>query len=70
MGPELAEHCEPVRVAGGSLVIRAENQVWATQLRYLVPQLEANVNQALGAGTVRDVRIVIGPVDDTTSKPR
>ena len=67
VGPELAARCEPVRVAGGTLVIRAENQVWATQLRYLAPQLGANVDRVLGAGTVHQVRIVIGPLEGTDS---
>jgi predicted nucleic acid-binding Zn ribbon protein len=67
VGADLADRCEPVRLAGGSLVVRAESQVWATQLRYLLPQLRANVDEALGAGTVRDVRIVVGPLEGRTS---
>ena len=63
VGPDLAARCEPVRLAGGSLVIRAESQVWATQLRYLLPQLRANAGEILGAGTIRDVRIVVGPLE-------
>jgi hypothetical protein len=47
VGPDLAVRCEPVRLAGGTLVVRAESQVWATQLRYLVPQLLANANEVL-----------------------
>lgn len=62
VGADLVSRCEPVRVAGGTLVVRAESQVWATQLRYLVPQLQANVNAALGPGTVREVRIIVGPL--------
>lgn len=66
VGSDLASRCEPVRLAGGSLVVRAESQVWATQLRYLLPQLRANVDEALGAGTVKDVRIVVGPLEGRT----
>lgn len=63
VGPQLAPRCEPIRVAGGCLVVRAENPTWATQLRYLLPQLQANAAEVLGAGTVREVRIVIGPLE-------
>jgi hypothetical protein len=63
VGPQLAARCEPVRVAGGCLVVRAENPTWATQLRYLLPQLQANAAEVLGSGVVREVRIVIGPLE-------
>lgn len=67
VGPDLAARCEPVRLAGGSLVVRAESQAWATQLRYLLPQLRLNTDEVLGAGTVRDVRIVVGPLEGRTA---
>lgn len=63
VGPDLAARCEPVRLAGGTLVVRAESQVWATQLRYLLPQLAAKANEVLGQGQVRDVRLVVGPLE-------
>jgi predicted nucleic acid-binding Zn ribbon protein len=63
VGADLAARCEPVRLAGGTLVVRAESQVWATQLRYLLPQLQANANEVLGAGRVREVRLVVGPLE-------
>lgn len=63
VGPDLAVRCEPVRLAGGTLVVRAESQVWATQLRYLLPQLVANANEVLGGHQVREVRLVVGPLE-------
>jgi predicted nucleic acid-binding Zn ribbon protein len=63
VGPELAARCEPVRIAGGTLLVRAESQVWATQLRYLTTQLVGNAGRVLGPGTVREVRIVVGPLE-------
>jgi predicted nucleic acid-binding Zn ribbon protein len=68
VGPQLAPRCEPVRIAGGCLVVRAENPTWATQLRYLLPQLQANATEVLGPGAVREVRIVIGPLDGDRSR--
>ncbi len=61
-GEHLAEHCEPVRLAGGILVLRVESQVWATQIRYLQGQLRENADRVLGPGSVREVRTVIGPL--------
>jgi predicted nucleic acid-binding Zn ribbon protein len=62
VGPELAQRCEPVRLAGGTLLVRAESQVWATQLKYLLPQLRRNAVRELGDTAVRDIRIVVGPL--------
>ncbi|MFA9431574.1 DUF721 domain-containing protein [Egicoccus sp. AB-alg2] len=63
VGPELAARCEPVRLAGGTLVIRAESQVWATQLRYLTTQLLANARAVLGEQAVRELRLTVGPLE-------
>lgn len=60
VGPDLAARCEPVRLVSGTLTVRAENQVWATQLRYMLPHLRANAESVLGAGTVREVTVVVG----------
>jgi predicted nucleic acid-binding Zn ribbon protein len=62
VGPELAGRCEPVRLAGGTLVIRAESQVWATQLRYLTTQLLTNARTVLGEHAVRELRFTVGPL--------
>lgn len=66
VGAQLAAHCEPVRLAGRTLVVRAESQVWATQLRYLLPQLRARMEEQLGARTVAEVRVVVGPLEGRT----
>ncbi|GGI03099.1 DUF721 domain-containing protein [Egicoccus halophilus] len=63
VGPELASRCEPVRLAGGTLVVRAESQVWATQLRYLTTQLVTNARAVLGTDAVRDLRLTVGPLE-------
>jgi predicted nucleic acid-binding Zn ribbon protein len=60
VGADLAARCEPVRLAGGILVIRAETQTWAAQLRYLLPHLRANADRILGADTVREIRLIVG----------
>lgn len=60
VGAELVRRCEPVRLDRGTLTIRAENQVWATQLRYMLPHLRTSAESVLGTGTVREVVIVIG----------
>lgn len=63
VGSELAQRCEPLKLVRGVLTIRAESQVWATQLRYMIPQLRANVERAIGARSVHDVVIVVGKLE-------
>jgi len=72
VGSELISHCEPVRLAGRVLVVRAASPVWATQLRYLTTQLLERSASVLGAGSVREVRVVVGRLEgrfDTTGLP-
>lgn len=69
VGAALALRCEPVRVAGGTLVIRAESQVWATQLHYLTGDVLRSAAEVLGPGTVRDIRVVVGPLTGTQERP-
>lgn len=63
VGPELARVSEPVRLAGGVLVVRVVDQVWATQLRYLVGRVRDAANGLLGANAVREVRLVVGRLE-------
>jgi hypothetical protein len=63
VGSGLAAHCEPVRLAGKVLVVRAESPAWATQLRYLTAQLIERADIALGPGSVREVRVVVGSLE-------
>jgi hypothetical protein len=69
VGAELAEHCEPIRLAGRVLVVRAESAAWATQLRYLTSQLIARAESALGPGSVREVRVTVGSLEGREAGP-
>ncbi|MGE3286413.1 MAG: DciA family protein [Pseudonocardia sp.] len=59
-GPEIAEHCTPVSLREGELVLQAESTAWATQLRQLQRQIVAKIAAAVGDGVVRRVKVV-GP---------
>jgi predicted nucleic acid-binding Zn ribbon protein len=56
-GEALAQHVVPIRLHGGVLVVKASSPAWATQLRYLAPQLIARANEVLGSGMVASVSI-------------
>ncbi|WP_344594828.1 DUF721 domain-containing protein [Actinomadura vinacea] len=60
VGPELAEHTRPERFEDGVLTVVADSTTWATQLRLLASTLVRRLNEELGHGTVRQVK-VLGP---------
>jgi hypothetical protein len=62
VGAELAAHCEPVRIAGRVLTVRAATAPWATQLRWLTAQLAERAVALLGEGSVTEVHVVVGPL--------
>jgi len=68
-GAELAAHCEPVRLAGRVLVVRADSPAWATQLRYLSEQLIERACAELGPGSVREVRVTVGRLEGRDGGP-
>ena len=63
VGEDLTAHCEPVRLAGRVLTVRAASPVWATQLRYLTSQLVERADAVLGPGSVREVNITVGRLE-------
>lgn len=63
VGPDLARRCEPVRIAGGVLLIRTASPTWAAQLRYLTPRIQRRVAELVGEDQVRTVRVVVGPLE-------
>ncbi|UNZ21865.1 DUF721 domain-containing protein [Streptomyces sp. 891-h] len=59
VGPEVAQHCEPQRYdeEERTLLVRCDSTAWATQLRLLAPRLVARLNEDLGQGTVRMIKV-------------
>ncbi|MEU2491448.1 DciA family protein [Streptomyces sp. NPDC007883] len=64
VGEDLAKHCVPLRYDEDPdervLTVQCDSTVWATQLRLLAPRLVARLNEDLGQGTVRMIK-VLGP---------
>jgi len=60
VGAEVASHCQPEKFDEGELTIRTDSTAWATQLRYLLPQIERRLAEEGGEGTVAAIHI-LGP---------
>lgn len=70
VGPEIADHCQPVSLVDGELVLVAESSAWATQLRLLTRTLVARVHEHAGPGVVTKI-VVRGPAQpDWRKGPR
>lgn len=48
VGPDVAAHARPTVLADGRLVVTVDHPAWATQLRWLGPQLLARLRTDLG----------------------
>jgi len=60
VGSDIADHCTPLSLRDGELVLQAESTAWATQLRTLQRQLLGRLAGAVGRDVVRRIRVV-GP---------
>lgn len=62
VGEGLANHCVPQRYDEDErvLTVQCDSTAWATQLRLLAPRLVARLNEDLGQGTVKLIK-VLGP---------
>jgi predicted nucleic acid-binding Zn ribbon protein len=60
VGRDLAEHTRPGTFEDGELVVSCDSPAWAQQVRLLAAQLVRRLNEELGEGTVRRVKVV-GP---------
>jgi predicted nucleic acid-binding Zn ribbon protein len=61
VGEDLAKHCVPLKYDDDPdervLTVQCDSTAWATQLRLLAPQVVARLNQDLGHGTVRLIKV-------------
>ena len=70
VGPEIAEHCRPVSLTDGELVLVAESSAWATQLRLLTRTMIRRLTEQVGEGVVTTI-VVRGPAQaDWRKGPR
>jgi predicted nucleic acid-binding Zn ribbon protein len=61
VGPSVAAHAQPVSLRGQVLVIGTDQPGWATQLRYLAPDLLGRLAAAAGEGAVERLEFKVLP---------
>jgi predicted nucleic acid-binding Zn ribbon protein len=70
VGPDIAEHCRPVKLENGELTIEAESTAWATQLRLLSAKVLAGIAAKAGHNVVTRLHIHGPAAPSWTRGPR
>jgi predicted nucleic acid-binding Zn ribbon protein len=60
LGERLGSATTPVSLDAGVLVVRAADDPWGAQAKYLADEIRTRADAALGGGVVQSVRIVVG----------
>lgn len=60
VGAQVAAHSTVESFEGGKLIVRTDSTAWATQLKFLLPELLKQLTRRLGAGVVNQI-IIRGP---------
>lgn len=58
VGPDISQHCTAESFENSVLTVRAATTAWATQLRFLSPQLLAAVDKQVGVSVVKEIKIL------------
>ncbi len=61
VGASLAAHARPVAVTSGRLVVEVDHPAWATQVRWLAPQLLASLAEEAGQEVAEAVEVRVTP---------
>jgi predicted nucleic acid-binding Zn ribbon protein len=61
VGDDVAAHAEPSSLKDGTLKIRADSPVWATEIGYLAEDIRARINRSVGSELVAKIVVWTGP---------
>lgn len=61
VGSDVAAKCQPVWLKQGVLSVRTTSAAWASELRYLAPELIRRVNSELGSSIVTQIKAAVRP---------
>ena len=73
VGPEVAARSHPLSLRGGVLRIQTDSAAWASEVRYLAPELLRRTNEAFGDEVATELQVSLKPGsrrDATGSAPR
>ncbi|HUP75004.1 MAG TPA: DUF721 domain-containing protein [Acidimicrobiales bacterium] len=60
-GPQLAAHAQPIALRDGELVVEVDDPAWASQLRWLEPELRVRLEALPGRPKIDRIRFRLRP---------
>jgi len=73
VGPQIAQHAQPLRIRESVLEVRVAHATWMQQLQLLKPKILKELNQRLGDGSLKDIYWkrgeVVAPEAQETPRP-
>jgi len=60
-GPQLAAHAQPIALRDGELVVEVDDAAWASQLRWLEPELRTRLEALPGGPRIDRIRFRLRP---------
>ena len=63
VGPQIAKQAQPESFKDGILVVRVENSVWLSHLRFLTAELQEKLNREMASPAIKEIRFRLGPVN-------
>jgi hypothetical protein len=70
VGEQVAARCEPASLGRGVLKVWAASPPWASELRYLAPEVIRRVNAGVGREVVRELKVALRPASAPPSGRR
>ena len=67
VGPDVAAHARPSAIDGEVLVVVADDTTWASQLRWLEPQLIEKIREVSGSDRIKSVKLRVAPQGSSPS---
>jgi predicted nucleic acid-binding Zn ribbon protein len=61
VGAQIAAHAQPAALVDGCLVVEVDHPTWATELRFLEPQVLGRLQEVTGASEVTRMEIRVRP---------
>ena len=62
-GPQVAAHAQPIALRDGELLVEVDDPAWASQLRWLEPELRTRLEALPGAPQIDRIRFRLRPVE-------
>lgn len=65
LGPGFEEHCRVANIKGSSLLLHVDSTVWATRIRYQLPELLRSLQQTEPLRQITEIQLRVQPRDET-----